>query len=503
MKKIYFFLMAVMVAFAANAWTVKFTNPDGWTEPHIWAWNGGDNLSGAKWPGDAMTKDGDVWVYTGTSEKLPASVIFNDNGGGAQTSGFKFTEGATYDNNGEVGAAPIAPDAYNVYLAGNFNSFNGADATYKFTYSAATGAYTLHLDSFKADSNFKVVVDGNWLDYTNGPVESGAEYVLSDTGLNNSVLTGAATDVNFSYVVASKKLTVTYKTGDEPVVPPVVGGDYPASMLLIGDATGWLDGNEVTMTTVSDGVYTYTIDLAKGANFRFMSAENAGWDSTDQWGGAEGDYTNVDAVIGSNTLVKGKGNFLAPEAGKFTVKVDLVNMTMTLTKDGDEPIVPPVTDELPAKVYLVGAVTDWAVNDAYLFTKNGNVYTLECEMPEGAWKIWNGTWDWSFGSQAEVANGVDTDAWFNAGEGADYTTAAAIVGKIGLITLTVTDGSAVEGSAIPAVLNVTVDTSAVAEVEVAEGEAVYFNLQGQKVANPENGIYVKVVNGKATKVVVK
>lgn len=33
------------------------------------------------------------------------------------------------------------------------------------------------------------------------------------------------------------------------------------------------------------------------------------------------------------------------------------------------------------------------------------------------------------------------------------------------------------------------------------GEAVYYNLQGVKVVNPENGIFVKVVGGKATKVV--
>lgn len=36
---------------------------------------------------------------------------------------------------------------------------------------------------------------------------------------------------------------------------------------------------------------------------------------------------------------------------------------------------------------------------------------------------------------------------------------------------------------------------------VEEGEAVYYNLQGVKVDNPEHGIYVKVVNGKASKVV--
>lgn len=39
-------------------------------------------------------------------------------------------------------------------------------------------------------------------------------------------------------------------------------------------------------------------------------------------------------------------------------------------------------------------------------------------------------------------------------------------------------------------------------IEAAEeGEAVYYNLQGVRVANPEHGIFVKVVNGKASKVV--
>ena len=33
--------------------------------------------------------------------------------------------------------------------------------------------------------------------------------------------------------------------------------------------------------------------------------------------------------------------------------------------------------------------------------------------------------------------------------------------------------------------------------------AVYYNLQGVKVANPENGVFIKVKGGKATKVLVK
>lgn len=56
----------------------------------------------------------------------------------------------------------------------------------------------------------------------------------------------------------------------------------------------------------------------------------------------------------------------------------------------------------------------------------------------------------------------------------------------------------------PTLLEVNVDNSAsgVESVEATEA-AEYFTLQGVKVLNPENGIYIKVQNGKATKVIVK
>ena len=44
-------------------------------------------------------------------------------------------------------------------------------------------------------------------------------------------------------------------------------------------------------------------------------------------------------------------------------------------------------------------------------------------------------------------------------------------------------------------------SSGVAAVEAANGEAVYFNMQGVRVANPENGLFIRVQNGKAVKVV--
>lgn len=38
------------------------------------------------------------------------------------------------------------------------------------------------------------------------------------------------------------------------------------------------------------------------------------------------------------------------------------------------------------------------------------------------------------------------------------------------------------------------------EADAANGEAVYYNLQGQRVANPENGLFIRLQDGKAVKV---
>ncbi len=43
----------------------------------------------------------------------------------------------------------------------------------------------------------------------------------------------------------------------------------------------------------------------------------------------------------------------------------------------------------------------------------------------------------------------------------------------------------------------------VAATEIANGEARYFNLQGSEVANPVSGLYIRVVNGKSEKIIVK
>ena len=78
MKKLTLLLAAVLTVLGANAWTVKFTNPDNWTK--VYAYTFPVETEGA-WPGSEMTKEGDVWTLTGSSEEVPGKIIFNNNNG--------------------------------------------------------------------------------------------------------------------------------------------------------------------------------------------------------------------------------------------------------------------------------------------------------------------------------------------------------------------------------------------------------------------------------------
>ena len=46
-------------------------------------------------------------------------------------------------------------------------------------------------------------------------------------------------------------------------------------------------------------------------------------------------------------------------------------------------------------------------------------------------------------------------------------------------------------------------SAGVEKIEGAASAPVYYNLQGQKVDNPNNGVFIRVINGKSSKVMVK
>lgn len=108
MKKFYFLLVAMLCSVAAQAWTVYFTNPQGWTGVYAYTYVKGQSIETlGGWPGTFMTKNGDVWEVSGDGEAT--HILFSNKGplagnGSAQTGDLTFEAGATYDMTGVVGA---------------------------------------------------------------------------------------------------------------------------------------------------------------------------------------------------------------------------------------------------------------------------------------------------------------------------------------------------------------------------------------------------------------
>lgn len=277
--------------------------------------------------------------------------------------------------------------SYEVYLAGAFNSYTPSDADYKFT-EGENGVYTLHLDSFESD--FKVIINGTWLGYAASAVESGETYTLTDTGMSNSKLSGAATDVTFACDPKAKTLTVTYTTGGQTVTTPeklyVLGN--------LGEGKDWTPNAGVELTKNGNKFEGQVIlcpqPAATAVYFSFATNLGEDWDADvnayDRYGALEGD-----AVITANTPVE----FMAYKAGVNASSAAAWQFNTTV----------------PVEVFM----------------------TVDFE------------------NMTVLISGV----------------------------------------------------TGVAEIEAAEEAPVYFNLQGVKVVNPENGIFVKVQGGKTSKVVVK
>lgn len=95
MKKIFssLCLMALSLSAFAATFNIYIKNETGWEATALYAWaDGRSDILGA-WPGiQATGTDGDYLVFTVDENIVPANLIFNNNGGGAQVEGVTLTE---------------------------------------------------------------------------------------------------------------------------------------------------------------------------------------------------------------------------------------------------------------------------------------------------------------------------------------------------------------------------------------------------------------------------
>ena len=215
------------------AMDVYCINSAKWDAVYAYAWNEGGDKD-AEWPGSPMTKTEDTVngfdVYKITIEGGPyASIIFNNNNNGSQTSDLALEEGKYYDvKAGEWYASldevpQVDPLATDRYLVGSFNGWSTVADEFKLNAEGEkTGYVTLTLEA-NTKYEFKVVREGTWTSCTT-PITGSVEGLTfsSSNSDNATITTTEAGEYVFSFGLENSQLGVVYPVAatEEPTDAP-------------------------------------------------------------------------------------------------------------------------------------------------------------------------------------------------------------------------------------------------------------------------------------------
>lgn len=235
--------------------------------------------------------------------------------------------------------------------------------------------------------------------------------------------------------------------------------------------------------------YSLTANVLPGAfGFRIGSEQT--------WMGWNSEFTYTGDI---EETVSG-GNIHNTQQGEYTFVLDLNNKTLSATYT-------------PYRIYLVGGVNNWAINDDWMFvSEDGINYQLDTKavIPAGSeFKLagvnatgeaeWNEGINYGLNSIARATLSAPVDeniAIHHAGSNNiifdnEYN---------GTIKLSLPEGAGKDGS----VMFMSKNLSGVSDIKAdTQAPAEYYNLQGMPVANPRNGIYIVRRGNTISKVYVK
>lgn len=472
MKKFLLSMIALVASFAASAAVVYFDNSTAnWAAVSCYSF--GEETMG-KWPGKAMTQDENgLWsidVVEGCTK-----IIFNNAGKGAQTGNLDYVPGATYNKDGMVGAAEQHIYFKNtanwsaVYIytwqPEMFGSWPGtqltpnADGLYEFTYTSAPAGLKFH-DNGAGDT-------GDITEFNDGDVFDATGALVGDT--------------------------------PTPPTPPTPGGDK--ELYVIGNFCSWTLSAALKMDHVEGtNVYTLTTDAMDGDEWKINDGT---WDWS--FGASEGGtQPGVDNDAWFNSSVNFSGI-----TGSTTITFTLVEGS-----DVEGSATPSVLSytgaaapTAPETLYLVGDMlgNHWDPSNGLELEKNGNVFTGTVEI-ETAFEN-----DYGFFSFC-TALGADSEDW-NVGTryGAEALNTPIAAGETvpfvkGDLSWQVLPGKYdVEVDFDANTVSLTANSSGIESVAVkSAAAAVYYNLQGVRVAAPEAGsLYIVKRGDKVSKEIVR
>lgn len=221
-------------------------------------------------------------------------------------------------------------------------------------------------------------------------------------------------------------------------------------------------------------------------------------------------------LLGNELTVPADGNEY--EISCYLVLNDQVDMNnaylVTVTAAGAAELVYPdyLTVECDAQMTTTNDNDFGMPNTTVNVTTASESATITVNIPEGWTAIWHSPLEHGDSGIGEAAlRRAAAAEWITTAEWAQYGFKKANVFTIPangeeqeIQCYLESDGKVDVANQYMLSVTVKKDTSsAVEEIEAADADAVYYDLQGNKVENPANGIYVKVANGKAAKVFVK
>lgn len=408
---------------------------------------------------------------------------------------------------------PTLPET--LYMLGNVNGYswstsqgveaNGNEGVY--TYSEVTVDDAGNNVGY---INLATVIGEDW-----GAVNSGNRYgaLESDASLADGETAGvklfvAVTDApncfswkvpagKYNFVVDLNALTISatlIEGGDIPVDPDPDPTPNPENVTAIyvvgaGDGLGWdLPGKEYTVT---NDVVSFTIDNLSKFKVSINKADE--WEGEGQfnagcYGIGEGVYFDASQVYPAGQtlpMVLYGQDLTLPFEGNYTITYDFKNMTVTAKASEGE-------SEGPKEIYLRGGMNDWGTTDKFEYNATDDSYSWTGTIEAGVeFKIADGNWgtvNYGFSDALSISDPTTIELVY---DGANMKLNTAFTGTV---IFKITGTQKATATFVP-------DSSAVGVIEAAQGQAVYFNLQGVKVQNPDKGIFIKVVDGKAVKVV--
>jgi len=256
-----------------------------------------------------------------------------------------------------------------------------------------------------------------------------------------------------------------------------------------GEGLNWAPEAPMTIEAGADGNYTF--DINQLSAFK-MSTAMGDWDTFN----AGALYANMtEELLGTPVAleINGDPNINAPWKGDYHIVVAGDHSTITMTTTTPKPV-----GFTP--VYIRGAMNEWGASELWQFTtEDGKTYKFEAKgetmIPAGVeFKIADADWgpfcNYSAGGVITI-NEPTYWIWD------DQTNSTVAEDFEGLITFTMPE----EAHADLEVLFD--DQTSVSAIEIAEGEVEYFNLQGVRVANPDNGLYIVRQGNKVMKQVIR